>query len=412
MKTDLDRLMDEGDLDALLIRGPAKHNPAMAYFMGLHHISRGYLLKARGADPIHFHDPMEREEAAASGVRTESLHDFGLWEYYEQAGGDVLLTDAMLLERVLTEFGVEGRLGVYGSVEIGSAYGMLSILSERMPQIEIVGEDYSESVLMKARVTKDVDEIERIRAMGKVTVAVVSDVASFLTSHDVVDGFLVDRNGQPLTVGTVKQKINLWLAMRGAENPEGTIFAVGRDGGIPHSAGSDGDPVPIGQPIVFDIFPCEAGGGYFYDFTRTWCLGYAAQEVIELHSQVLEVYETVYGSLKAGTPCRQYQVQTCELFEAMGHPTVLSDIKTEIGYPHSLGHGLGLNVHESPRFSILESNQDQLERGMVFTVEPGLYYPERGMGVRIEDTVTIGSDGQVETLVDYPKDLILKMPAL
>jgi len=49
---------------------------------------------------------------------------------------------------------------------------------------------------------------------------------------------------------------------------------------------------------------------------------------------------------------------------------------------------------------------------MVFTVEPGLYYPERGMGVRIEDTVWIRPNGQPETLVDFPKDLVLKMPAL
>ncbi|MGB3398611.1 MAG: M24 family metallopeptidase, partial [Candidatus Deferrimicrobiaceae bacterium] len=153
-------------------------------------------------------------------------------------------------------------------------------------------------------------------------------------------------------------------------------------------------------------------GGYFYDFTRTWCLGYAAEDVIKLHSQVLEVYETVYSALEAGTPCRQYQVQTCELFEAMGHPTVLSDPKTQIGYPHSLAHGLGLNVHESPGFSILESNRDQLQPGTVFTVEPGLYYPDRGMGVRIEDTVAMRLDGKVETLVEYPMDLVLKMPAM
>ncbi len=412
MKTDLDHLMEEANLDALLIRGPAMHNPAMAYFMGLHHISRGYLLKAHGAEPIHFHEPMEREEAAASGVRTESMYDYGQWDFFEQSGGDAIQVDAMLLERIFTEFKIEGRVTIYGRGEVGPSWSTLRILEERMPQIELVGEDQNKSVLMKARETKDETEIERIRAMGKVTAAVVADVASYLTSHNVQDGFLVDRSGQRLTVGTVKQKINLWLAMRGAENPEGTIFAVGRDGGIPHSAGSDGDPVPVGQPIVFDIFPCEAGGGYFYDFTRTWCLGHASEDVIQLHSQVLEVYEAVYSELEAGTLCRQYQVQTCELFEAMGHPTVLSDPKTQIGYPHSLAHGLGLNVHEAPVFSILESNRDRLEPGMVFTVEPGLYYPERGMGVRIEDTVAIGPDGKVETLVEYPKDLILKMPAL
>jgi Xaa-Pro aminopeptidase len=67
-------------------------------------------------------------------------------------------------------------------------------------------------------------------------------------------------------------------------------------------------------------------------------------------------------------------------------------------------------VHESPVFSILESNRDTIQNGMVFTVEPGLYYPDRGMGVRIEDTVAIHADGRIETLAEYPKDLVLKMP--
>jgi len=412
MKPDLDRLMDEASLDALLIRGPAMHNPAMTYFMGLHHVSRGYLLKARGQEPVHFHEPMEREEAVASGVRTESMVDYGVWEFYQQSGGDANLTEALLLEKIFNRFKISGRVAVYGKVEVGPFLSTLRLLQERMPELEVVGEDFNRSVLMGARLTKDEAEIERIRAMGKTTVAVVADVASFLTSHDVKDGFLVDRDGERLTIGAVKQKINLWLAMRGAENPEGTIFAIGRDAGIPHSAGNNQDPIPVGQPIIFDIFPCEAGGGYFYDFTRTWCLGYAPDDVAQLHADVQDVFNAVSSSLRVDTLCREHQKQTCELFEAMGHPTIQSDPKTTDGYVHSLAHGLGLDVHESPSFADVEGNDDRLQPGMVFTVEPGLYYPERGMGVRIEDTVWIRPDGQPETLVDFPKDLVLKMPAL
>ncbi|MFN2149824.1 MAG: M24 family metallopeptidase [Anaerolineales bacterium] len=412
MKSDLDRIMEESNINALLVRGPAMHNPSMSYFLGLHHVSRGYLLKMRDAEPVHFHDPMEREEAAASGLRTESLYDYGNMEFLEQTGGDVNLTNTMLLERIFTDFKVSGRVAVYGYAELGPAYSTLKLLQERMPAIELVGEDFNRSVLMQARLTKDEQEIERIRAMGKITVAVVADVAGFLTSHAVKDGYLVDRSGNRLTVGSVKQKINLWLAMRGAENPEGTIFAIGRDAGIPHSAGADEDEIPVGVPIVFDIFPCEAGGGYFYDFTRTWCLGYAPDEVAKLHADVLDVFNAVSKSLRSDTLCREHQKQTCELFEAMGHPTVLSNPKTTEGYVHSLAHGLGLNVHESPSFTNIEGNQDRLLPGMVFTVEPGLYYPERGMGARIEDTVWIRPDGRVETLVDFSKELVLKMPAM
>jgi Xaa-Pro aminopeptidase len=78
-----------------------------------------------------------------------------------------------------------------------------------------------------------------------------------------------------LTIGDVKRKINLWLAERDAVPSEGFIFAQGRDAGIPHSQGNPDDMLRLGQTIIFDIYPQERGGGYFYDFTRTWSLGYA-----------------------------------------------------------------------------------------------------------------------------------------
>jgi Xaa-Pro aminopeptidase len=197
--------------------------------------------------------------------------------------------------------------------------------------------------------------------------------------------------------------------MNGAENPEGTIFAIGRDGGIPHSAGTDSDVIQLGKPIVFDIFPCQKGGGYFYDHTRTWCLGYAPDEVVQIYNDVAHVYEQVIDAVKVDAPARDYQILTCKLFQEQGHPTVLEDTKTQIGYCHSLGHGLGLNVHETPFFSQLESNQDRIEPGSVFTLEPGLYYPDRGMGVRLEDTFWMRPDGVLEKLSNYPTDLVLEM---
>jgi len=178
---------------------------------------------------------------------------------------------------------------------------------------------------------------------------------------------------------------------------------------VPHSAGADDDLIPIGKPIVFDIYPCEAGGGYFHDFTRTWCLGYAPDEVQQVYEDVLDVFETVYQALKPNTPCRDYQVMTCELFEEKGHPTVLNNPKTKEGYVHSLAHGVGLAVHEGPYFSHVESNKDQLLPGSVITHEPGLYYPDLELGVRIEDTVWVHPDGTLEILAEYSKDLVLKM---
>jgi Xaa-Pro aminopeptidase len=258
--------------------------------------------------------------------------------------------------------------------------------------------------------TKDADEVARIRKMGEITTAVVGDVAGFLTSHKTKNGVLVDQKGEVLTIGEVKRRINLWLAMRGADNPEGSIFAIGRDAGIPHSAGNNDDPISLGKTIIFDIYPTEAGGGYYFDFTRTWCLGHAPDEVLEVYEDVLDVYEKVYAAFKPDTACRDYQIMTCELFQEKGHPTILNDPQIKEGYVHSLAHGVGLHVHEGPMFSQAESNEDQLLLGSVITHEPGLYYPERGFGVRIEDTIWVNPDGSLETLAEFPKDLVLKMP--
>lgn len=411
MKSDIDRLMDEAGLDALLATGPAAHNPHMSYFTGLIHLTDGYLLKRRGQDPVLFYRPMEREEAARSGLETKNLDDYDITELLEQAQGHRNKAIALRLNRIFDEYGVIGRVGVYGRIEVGPAFEIYRIATRLNPNVELVGEASTESVLSRARVTKDEGEVERIRRVGEITISVVEDVANFLTAHKVEDGVLVDRNGDPLTVGEIKRRVNLWLAMRGAENPEGIIFSLGRDAGIPHNAGEDTDQVRVGTPIIFDIYPCEAGGGYFFDFTRTWCLGYAPNEVQAAYEDVREVYQEVYQALKPNVPCRDFQIMTCEQFEARGHPTICSDRRTEQGYVHGLAHGVGLNVHEAPWFR-REGSDDLLLAGSVITVEPGLYYPERDLGVRIEDTVWVKPDGILETLVEYPHDLVLPMPGV
>ncbi len=79
------------------------------------------------------------------------------------------------------------------------------------------------------------------------------------------------------------------------------------------------------------------------------------------------------------------------------------------GYVHSLGHGLGLNIHERPWSGLSVDESNRLQPGVVITIEPGLYYPEKGMGVRIEDSYWVRPDGRMEILAEYPYDFVLKM---
>jgi Xaa-Pro aminopeptidase len=255
--------------------------------------------------------------------------------------------------------------------------------------------------------TKDEAEIAHIRQMGQITTEIVGRVAEFLGAQKAKNEVLVQPDGQPWTIGDVKRRINLWLAELGAENPEGTIFAIGRDAGVPHSSGTVSDLLRLGQTIVFDIFPCQAGGGYYYDFTRTWCLGYAPDAAQALYDDVYAVYQKVMGELQVNASFAQYQDRTCELFEAQGHPTIKSNDSLQEGYVHSLGHGLGLHVHERPWAGSNASQADTLAPGVVVTIEPGLYYPEKGMGCRLEDTVYVTGDGKMEILADFPLDLVI-----
>jgi Xaa-Pro aminopeptidase len=236
-------------------------------------------------------------------------------------------------------------------------------------------------------------------------------VQDYLTSCKVrEDEVLLKEDGHPLTVGDVKGKISLWLAERGATEAEGTIFAIGRDAGVPHSVGDPKDLMTLGKTIVFDVFPAEQGGGYFYDFTRTWSLGYATPDAQALHDQVHEVYDKVVENLDLNASFVEYQRMTCEYFESKGHKSPLNTKLPLDGYVHSLGHGVGLNIHERPSSRLAESNSDNiLKPGVVITIEPGLYYPDKGMGFRIEDTYWVHPDGKIELLAEYPYDFVLPM---
>jgi Xaa-Pro aminopeptidase len=404
--------MQARNLDALLVLGAAEHNPPMYYFTGGGHISAAALVKKRGEDPILFYNDMERDEAAKTGLQTKSLGAYSFQDLLKEAGGDLTLVGALRFQRILNDLGLtKGRMGVYGSVDFSSTFAAVTRLQRLLPDLELVGESGMDSVFIRAMETKDERDVERIRRMGQVTIEVVRRTAEYLTSRDVrADEVLLKEDGSPLTVGDVHAKIRLWVAELGAELPEGFIFSIGRDAGVPHSTGNPADLMRLGQTIVYDIYPAERGGGYFYDFTRTWSLGYASPEAQELYGQVQEIFDRLLENFDLNAPFKDYQRMACEYFESKGHKSQLNT-KGQLldGYVHSLGHGVGLNIHERP-FSSREADEThRLAPGVVITSEPGLYYPDKGMGFRIEDTLWVRPDGKIEILAEYPYDFVLPM---
>ncbi len=406
MKTNIDTYMAQQKVDALVVLGSAQHNPDMVYFTGIAHLTRAVLLKKQGVEPVLMYQPMERDEAAKCGFETRNSTAYNQSKLPNESSTKSRQAVHQFCA-LLAEFGVtRGRVAVYGFDDIRTSASFLRDVKTIYPGIEILFES-DENILELATATKSAEEVERIRNMGVTTVQVVAEVADFLSSCFAGSQGIIDTHGNVVTIERVKRLIDQELIKRGAENPEGTIFAQGRDAGVPHSTGNPSEVLQPGKNIVFDIFPCEMGGGYFYDFTRTWSLGYATEENRQLHKQVLDVYQIVTNELEAGKPFHAFQQRTCELFESFGHDSIIHHPMTTSGYVHSLGHGVGLRVHEHP-FCVNQAKElDFLQPGCVFTIEPGLYYPDLGTGVRIEDTYWMNEQGVIERLVEYPYDLVI-----
>jgi Xaa-Pro aminopeptidase len=407
MKGDMDQLMEERGVDAVLVAGRLYGNPAMYYMTNGAGLTSAYVVKKRGEAPVLLCSPIEREEAAASGLAVVNMSRYDLLGILRETD-DRLAASVELYRRIFADQEVSGRVGFYGLADRGSAWLALNALDTQLEDVEVFGEN-DPTLIDLARATKDSSEAERVREVGRRICGIVARTVEFLQSHRVKDGVLIQGDGKPLTIGCVHDEIYRLIAEQRLEDPEGFVFSIGRDAGIPHNKGRAEDVIELGKTIVFDIFPCETGGGYFFDLTRTFCLGYAPPEVEKAYQEVAECVEKLVEAYEVGVEARHYQQMTCEFFEDRGHPTVASDTQTEVGYVHSVGHGLGLAVHEEPFFADVPSNTDALKPGHIFTCEPGLYYPDRGFGIRIEDVMWIDPEGSVHNLTDFPKDLVIEV---
>lgn len=200
MKTDIDVLMNDRNLDAILIVGHAEHNPPMYYMTGGGHVSHASLIKRRGEPAVLFCNDMEREEASKSGLKVVPFSTYPHKELLETANGDVALAAAIRYQRMFKDCGMSsGRVGIYGTYDVSSIVAMLDHLRIIAPEMNFIGEPRDNSLFMYAMETKDETEVNRIRRVGKATVEVVGKAAEYLTLCDVrQDEVLVKDDGSPL----------------------------------------------------------------------------------------------------------------------------------------------------------------------------------------------------------------------
>lgn len=408
MKADLDRLMAERGLDALVVASGEDYCPIRDYLTNGAHIGAAFSIKRRGAAPVLFVNPMEVEEARASGLAVYTFNDLGRGELARELQGDVLAVEVEMWARAFDREGVKpGKIGIYGTGPVHYYLEFARALAARLPDYEFTGER-GLTLFDAAYITKDADEIARLKSVAARTSAVVRATWDFIASHRADGDTVVRGDGTPLTIGDVKRFVRRALLDRELEDTD-MIFAQGRDGAFPHSRGQNDMPLQTGQAIVFDLFPREIGGGYYHDMTRTWCIGSAPDAVRAVYDHVLAAFNLAVETFaEPGQPAHTLQDAVLDFFEGLGHPTTRSDPSTNSGYVHSLGHGLGLNVHERPSLSHLRRD-DTLQVGSVITIEPGLYYADQGFGVRIEDTFYIDESGALVSLTDVPKALVLPL---
>jgi Xaa-Pro aminopeptidase len=406
MRQDLPRLLKERELDAALVMGNTLDSPTVYYLTGGVKLEGALIILRPFVPAVLIHSPMERDGAAQTGMQCLPFTHWDVPEIARQMGGDALKTRVETLRQMLAELDVRGRIGVYGHGEIGQHHALLTALAEALPESELVSE-YSDDLFSQARMTKDDAEIEAMAQVGKLTCQVVEGVADLLTSRPVAGHYLLAPGGEPMTIGHVKDFVRAELARRGLEEPSEHIFAMGADAGVPHNGGNRADVLELGKAIVFDLFPRPVGGGYYHDVTRTWCLGHAPEQVEQAYEDVMAAFDLAVAELRVHRPTAEIQSLTCDYFESQGHRTIKSEPTTTSGYVHSLAHGLGLEVHEAPSFRLMAGNRAVIEKGMVFTIEPGLYYPERGYGVRVEDTYYCDREGAFHSLTPVNKQLVL-----
>ena len=396
--------MDQHKLDAVIVYGSTDTSKDLAYLTGGIHLENALYLHTRNSHPVLISSVLERENAQATGYTTKLWSEYPLGKYLQQAEGDVKRAQAAQWRDIFADHNVRGRVGFYGMLDMGYAWRFLNLLSEEA-DIQIAGDEYP-TIFNTLRETKDAHEIEIMQQVGKSTTEVIANVFDFLGSHRSKQGILFKTDGSPLTIGDIKAFIRLELAKRNLEEVHENIFSQGRDAGIPHNSGRYDMPLELGKTIIFDIFPRDRGSGYFHDITRTFFLGYAPDDLAQRWAEVKHVFDVVMEKIQIGEPEGKFQQLTCHLFEEMGHPTICSNPQTTVGYIHSLGHGVGLDIHENPRLSTV-GKQSILKPGHVISVEPGLYYPDDGWGIRIEDTIAFDADGQVINLSNFPYDMII-----
>ncbi len=363
MSTRLERLhtiLMQSGLEAVVINP----GPTLTYLTGLkfHLMERPVvLLIAQGKDPVIVLPELESPKISLFSYKV------GAFPY----GENPVEWDAVF-RKAVQSLGLDGK-------KIGVEPRQLRLLEFRHLRAGAPEADFPDAsdALASLRLCKDQDEVEAMRRAVKVAQEALDATIPFI------------KIGK--TEKEIASELILQMLKHGSEYefPFPPIVSAGPNSANPHASPSDrklqrGDLLVVDWGATVD--------GYISDLTRTFAVGEVEAEFKKISEIVLKANEAGRAAGQPGVPCANVDRAARAVIEQAGYGKY---------FTHRTGHGIGMEDHEEPYMR--GDNMQILRTGMAYTVEPGIYLPERG-GVRIEDNVVITGDG-AEVLSDMPRGL-------
>ncbi len=289
---------------------------------------------------------------------------------------EVVMPDRSMLAYVaaiLKDYGITTAYFEEGSL----SYSLLERFKSTFEGVELL--PGGSRLIEGLRLYKDADEIAKMTKAQKLTDDAFAHILNFINP---------DRT-------EVEVALELEFYMR-AHGSEGTAFET-----IAVSGTNSSRPHGVPRPVKLEkgFFTMDFGArvdGYCADMTRTVVIGKADEEIRRLYNTVLEAQTSAIAALRVGLPCADADKVARDIIDGAGYKGC---------FGHSLGHGVGLFIHENPRLAGKVPAEETLQPGHVVTVEPGIYL-EGKYGCRIEDMIAVLADGTIHDFTQSPKQLI------